>query len=195
MSITATPIAYKNINLNNEYSISGAKLPICSWNSDVYINWLTQNAVSIGISTFAPLLNQKQNPVSISLNTANNINSILQAEMIPNQAKGNTNCGDVNFSKGYSGFTLYYTTIKDDYAKIIDNYFTRFGYAIKSLKIPNITGRKYWNYVEIGNTEEIGNGEVPSSYMENINNACRKGVTIWHNHANIGNFSLNNEII
>ena len=32
----------------------------------------------------------------------------------------------------------------------------RFGYAVKSLAMPNITGRAYWNYVEIGASEEIG---------------------------------------
>ena len=69
------------------------------------------------------------------------------------------------------------------------------GYAIRHLESPNLTGRTYWNYVEIGNNEEIGYGDVPSKYMEDINNACRKGITIWHNHANLGNFSLNNTIV
>ena len=31
--------------------------------------------------------------------------------------------------------------------------------------------------------------------MSEINNACRKGVTIWHNHDNVGNYSLDNSII
>lgn len=85
--------------------------------------------------------------------------------------------------------------VKTECLKIIDDYFTRFGYAVKSLAMPNITGRKYWNYVEIGASEEIGYGEVLAKYMDTINNACRRGVTIWHNHANVGNYSLNNEII
>ena len=84
---------------------------------------------------------------------------------------------------------------KTQFLKIIDDYYTRFGYAIKSLETPNITGRKYWNYVEIGSSECIGYGEVPTIFMNDINNACRKGVTIWHNHSNIGNYSLNNVII
>ena len=50
-------------------------------------------------------------------------------------------------------------------------------------------------YVEIGKNESIGFGSVPTSYMEEINNACRKGVTIWHNHDNIGNYSLDNSIV
>lgn len=69
------------------------------------------------------------------------------------------------------------------------------GYAIKRIISPNITGRKYWNYVEIGSTEEIGYGNVPSKYMDTINNACRRGVTIWHNHANVGDYTLDNSII
>lgn len=84
---------------------------------------------------------------------------------------------------------------KTEHLKIIDDYFTRFGYAIKSLELPNITGRRYWNYIEIGSSEEIGYGEVPSKFMDTINNACKRGVTIWHNHANVGNYNIDNSII
>ena len=58
-----------------------------------------------------------------------------------------------------------------------------------------MTGRKNWNYVEIGSSEEIGYGEVPKKFMDIINNACRRGVTIWHNHENLGNFSVDNSIV
>ena len=79
--------------------------------------------------------------------------------------------------------------------RIIDDYFTRYGYKIIRVVSPNITGRTYWNYVEIGANEDIGTGNVPTKYMDEINKACRRGVTIWHNHANIGNFALNNTIV
>lgn len=69
------------------------------------------------------------------------------------------------------------------------------GYATNRVKLPNITGRQNFNYVEIGQAEEIGYGEVPSIFMNNINNACRRGVTIWHNHDNLGNYNIDNEII
>jgi hypothetical protein len=30
--------------------------------------------------------------------------------------------------------------------------------------------------------------------MNVINTACQNGVTIWHNHTNIGNYNLNNSL-
>lgn len=38
-------------------------------------------------------------------------------------------------------------------------------------------------------------GNVPFKFMEELNSACRKGVTIWHNHSNIGNYNVQNDII
>lgn len=84
---------------------------------------------------------------------------------------------------------------KTEYLRIIDDYFSRFGYKINEILTPNIVGRQNWNYVEIGSSEDIGYGTVPSKYMDEINKACRRGVTIWHNHNNVGNYSLNNPIV
>lgn len=105
------------------------------------------------------------------------------------------NTGDVNYSAKNNTFNFYNYHCKPEYMKIIDDYFTRFGYKINNLELPNIVGRRNWNYLEIGQSESVGYGSVPSSYMEEINNACRKGVTIWHNHDNIGNYNLDNSII
>lgn len=84
---------------------------------------------------------------------------------------------------------------KAEYLRIIDDYFTRFGYKINRVLTPNLTGRRNFNYVEIGKSEEIGYGDIPNNYMEQINNIFRKGVTIWHNNSNVGNYSVNNDII
>ena len=69
------------------------------------------------------------------------------------------------------------------------------GYAINKTETPNITGRKYWNYVEIGDSDEIGYGDVPHKFMDEINKAFRRGTTIWHSHDNIGSWDLVNTIV
>ena len=188
------PFDYKGIDKNYNETIPLAKFPTCSWSSDAFINWLTANAVNISsniVSTGASLVTG--NIGTVAGNIAGLIGQFYQASLLPSITGGN-NTGDVNFSSGKNTFIIYHMRAKTEYLKIIDDYFTRFGYAIKKLEMPNIVGRKYWNYVEIGASEEIGYGEVPNKFMEIINNACRRGVTIWHNHANVGNYNLNNII-
>jgi hypothetical protein len=189
------PFDYKGIDKNYNETIPLAKFPTCSWSSDAFINWLTANAVNISsniVSTGASVATG--NIGTVAGNIAGLIGQFYQASLLPSITGGN-NSGDVNFSSGKNTFVIYHMRAKTEYLKIIDDYFTRFGYAIKKLEMPNIVGRKYWNYVEIGASEEIGYGDVPNKFMEIINNACRRGITIWHNHANVGNYSLNNEII
>lgn len=194
-SVRLVPRAYKNIDYNYQESIPLAKFPTCSWSSDAFTNWLVSNAVNVGSS----LVNlgagiATGNVASVSGNIAGLIGNFYSANLQPNIEGGN-NTGDIIFSSGKNTFSLYHMRSKNEYMKIIDDYFSRFGYKINNIETPNIVGRQYWNYVEIGDSEEIGYGEVPSKFMDIINNACRKGVTIWHNHANVGNYSLNNTII
>ena len=208
-SIRLIPRGYKNIDRNYDEALPLSKFPTCSWSSDAFTNWLTQNGVNIAtnllltaggvalsVATGGVATPAVAGALALSTagNIANTIGQFYQASLLPSITGGN-NTGDVNFASRQNMFAIHHLRAKTEYLKIIDDYFTRFGYAIKSLELPNITGRRYWNYVEIGASEEIGYGEVPAKYMDTINNACRKGVTIWHNHANVGNYSLNNTII
>lgn len=202
------PKNYKGMATNDDEALALGKYPTCAWSSDAFTNWLTQNSVNMAVSlgltagaiagtiatggATAPVLEGAV--MSVAGNIGNTIGQFYQASLLPNINGGQAN-GDVIWACNRNKFSFRQMRVKTEYLKIIDDYFTRFGYAIKSLELPNITGRKYWNYVEIGSNEEIGYGEVPSKYMDIINNACRRGVTIWHNHANVGNYSLNNTIV
>lgn len=202
------PKNYKGMATNDDEALALGKYPTCAWSSDAFTNWLTQNSVNMAVSlgltagavattiatggATAPALAGAV--MSVAGNIGNTIGQFYQASLLPNINGGQAN-GDVIWACNRNMFSFRQMRVKTEYLKIIDDYFTRFGYAVKSLEMPNITGRKYWNYVEIGANEEIGYGEVPSKYMDTINNACRRGVTIWHNHANVGNYSLNNTIV
>lgn len=202
------PKNYKGMATNDDEALALGKYPTCAWSSDAFTNWLTQNSVNMAVSlgltagavastiatggATAPILAGAV--TSVAGNIGSQIGQFYQASLLPNISGGQAN-GDIIWNCNRNMFSFRQMRVKKEYLKIIDDYFTRFGYAIKSLEMPNITGRQYWNYVEIGASEEIGYGEVPSKFMDIINNACRKGVTIWHNHANVGNYSLNNTIV
>ena len=200
MSIKCTPYNYKNGALGNSWGegIVGGKTPQCSWITDYYTNWLTQNAVNEGLTAIKAF-----NPFDSSVNILSGLESVVQsrtkASFVPDTVNGNVNAGDINFTKTKGGFTYLPKCIKPEYARIIDDYFTLKGYQVNRLKVPNQTGRTYWNYVKIADGEEIAMSNkpisVPAKSIDVINNIYRTGVTIWHDHAHMGDFSLNNTIL
>ena len=203
-SIKCVPYQYKcgGENNNEDEGIMAGKYPTLSWSEDAYTNWLTQNAVNLGLGLASNVISivsgvASGNGIGIisgSMGIASQIGQVYEHSLVPYTAKGNTNGGDINVCSNSQGFYFYQMSIRQEYTKIIDDYFTRYGYKINRILTPNITGRTYWNYVEIGGSESIGYGEIPQNFLNTINNACRRGVTIWHNHSNIGNYSLDNSL-
>ena len=166
----------------------------CQWVSDTFKSWFANNKISIGLNEISALIGGISNPVSLVQSGGNLINDFYQARKMSGSVHGKSSSG-LDVAEGNLGFRILQECIKAEYAREIDAYFTRYGYAINNIESPNITGRTNWNYIEIGNTESIGYGSVPSNFMEQINNICRKGVTIWHNHTNLGDYSLSNTIV
>lgn len=198
------------------WGIPLAKIPQGSWNADMYTNWMTQNGINIlGMRIDAPTAHAIGGTLSALTGAATlDVDSIgsgigamfgavqeqYRASMIPNQIGGQTTVGDVTFAYDKLAPTYYKMQIREESARIIDDWFTRFGYKINRVKVPNQIGRTYWNFVKIGAGESIGYSSnvarsVPAASMEVINTIYRNGTTIWHNHANIGNYSLNNTIV
>ena len=91
------------------------------------------------------------------------------------------------------GFVYYQMSIKAEYAKIIDDYFSMFGYKVNSLKLPNIYGRKNWNFVKTIDCNFDGN--FPQSDLNEIKNMFNSGITLWHSPDTMYDYSQNNSII
>ena len=190
----------------------GAKFPVCSWTNDSFTNWETQQSVNIKIAQIESafkiggmIMNSQAgegNPASSYVGLfeqqAQHVSERYQHALVPPQASGSLNGGDVTFARNEQNFGYYKMSIKQEYARKIDEYFNKFGYQVNEIKLPNQTGRTYWNFVQIGSYEEIGYsnnlGSVPAFAMENINNIYRNGVTIWHSHDNLGNYNLDNSL-
>lgn len=127
------------------------------------------------------------------LGIANTLGEIYKESLIPNQSNGNINCGDVITASGNNDFHFQSMTIKEEYARIIDNYFSMFGYKVNETKIPNLTGRRNWNYVK---TIDINiEATIPQADLEEIKNEFNSGITIWHNTSTFLDYSQNNDII
>lgn len=221
-SVKATPVDYKYITGNEnayDYGISGAKYPICAWTTDSYTNWLTQNSINMehqwNQAIFAGGYEAIQNAAGVSLSTgnallgagaglagyaANLIGTALQqhraksqANLIPDQARGNANAGDIVWSKLKSQYTFIPMSIKPEVAYCIDEFFSQFGYKCNRVKVPNITGRRNWNYVKT-----VGcyiDADIPQDDLAEIKSMFDKGITLWHNPATFADYSQTNDII
>lgn len=231
-SVIVYPENYKGIEKNYNEAIQQGKFPTLSWSGDAFTNWLTQNAVNIGLGVVGDVIglatgmqntaqsneigavkaasagmaghftpeSQAGNIINFGMSIAGTVANIYQHSICPQTIRGNTNCGDVLTAEKINTVKAYKMSITSQFARIIDDYFDRKGYATNRIKVPNQTGRQYWNYVQISADDDIGYSaddytSVPTRSMQIINNVYRKGVTIWHNHANIGDFSLNNTIV
>ena len=81
-------------------------------------------------------------------------------------------------------------TITTYQAKILDDYFDRYGYICGKLKIPNRTSRPHWNYVK---TQAVNvKGPIPTADLTKIKAIYNKGVTFWRNGWEVGLYNLDN---
>ena len=198
------PVSYKNYTVNAEvfeYGVTGAKYPICAWSSDYYTNWVTQNAVNIGVNVATTALSAGINAsygnyVGAATSLLSGVGGVMaqhyQAQVHPDQAKGNTNSSDI-LPAWQRYFTVDCMSVRAEVARTIDDFFSMFGYKVNRVKIPNITGRRNWNYVKT-----IGcyiDGDIPQDDMQEIKDMFNKGVTFWHNPNTFADYSQNNDII
>ena len=92
--------------------------------------------------------------------------------------------------RGRNGFSFYKMAIKQEYAKIIDDFFSMYGYKVNEVKIPNITGRQNWNYVKTIDCNLLG--DIPQEDMQKLKDIFNSGVTFWHNPNTFLDYSQSN---
>lgn len=191
-----------------DYGINGTQYPVLSWISDYYLNWRARNSqylefqdrlfgLRVGgqfISSIASGGELGGDWLGDSLEyVGNRFQQEHEAKITPPSAKGNVNAGDLQFATANDRFTLKQMTIRNEYARKLDDFFSMYGYKIMQCKVPNITGRQNWNYVKtIGAVIE---GDVPQSDMQEIKALFNRGITIWHNASTFLDYSQTNNIV
>lgn len=203
--IKVYPLNFKRQTQGNEvYGFSVAKLPICSWTTSSYDIWLAQNALNMNVGVafdtanalVAVASNQNSNSLGVGLSLAQSISEKLvakyHAERMPNQSHGNINSSEFNFAQG-KFVEFRKMSVRAEYARIIDDYFNAYGYATHRVKVPNITGRKYWNFVKTQGC--YIEGHLPNNDLTELRNMFDNGITFWHDPTKFMDYTQNNEIV
>lgn len=105
------------------------------------------------------------------------------------QATGNKSNAVVH-EMNYHYIALYRMCIKPYFAKKIDDYFTKYGYAINELGYPNPNARPHFTFIKTVGCDV--KASLPSQLVEQINSIHDNGITFWKNLDSIGDYSLDN---
>ena len=88
------------------------------------------------------------------------------------------------------GFTVYEKFIKPEYAKRIDAYFDKYGYAQRSMYVPERQNRNHWSYLKTVGCNIKGN--INNTDLVTIKTIYDNGITTWNNLAEVGHYELDN---
>ena len=129
-------------------------------------------------------------------NAANILGGMYQAHRHADELHGAKFCGNVNYANNDMTYHVARARVTQEYARIIDNYFSMFGYAINKLDIPNIfkshtLKRPHWNYIKTG-TCEMSINNCPANIASMIQDIYNNGITFWESGDEVGNYSLDN---
>lgn len=208
--LVARPCSYKGVpdyselggytTLNTE-AITLESYPMCSWNTDAFKAWVAQNSVPIILDSVSSLATTGVHSVAsevplatVASGAIGGITSILsqtyKASIAADICRGNINNGGVNTATGKQQFYKSRCHITKYFAKMIDNFFSMFGYAVNLLQIPNIKARPHWTYIKTRDC--CITGTLPADVANKICEIHNNGVTYWKNANEIGNYSLDN---
>lgn len=131
--------------------------------------------------------------------TINLVAQVKTASTQPNHARGQQS-SSVFCAMGYQGFHYMPYRIQGQFAKIIDDFFSMYGYKTNRLKVPNRNGRKAWNYVKTCGCNLTGS--APADVTASLVQIYDKGITFWrcidlsagNPFTRVGNYSLDNSL-
>lgn len=80
-------------------------------------------------------------------------------------------------------------SLRRTFAEKIDEYFSRYGYAVHRVGVPNINSRPAFNFLRC--TDAHVDGNIPNEDLLEIKAIMEHGVTFWHT-TDVGNYEVNN---
>lgn len=204
-----------NTEIPFENGIDSAPYPTVAQIGDAYNIWLAQNRNTVlnGYSerkskNLMEFFNSATNFMSgggpnvvkevynYSMETMLNVSRInaelSDRDLAPGTATGMQSQG-LSFQNGKQNFSFYVKTVDETYAKIIDDYWTCYGYPVRQVQTPQTHVRNGFTYIKTVGC--VVHGQAPDKAKKTIQNIFNTGVRFWANRNSIGDYSINNDPI
>lgn len=213
----------EHLNENFVEAVTIKGTPKVPWITDQYKAWLAQKQSQLNVQQYTmerakalqiptaiyDMANSiaSINPVGIaggvksSLEKYSNTSIDLMSQQAQlNDAKNmpltasNYATSDIYYKCGEYGFRAMYTFIPKEYAELVDQYFTMFGYQMDSLRKPDFFARKSYTYVKYNGYSTANISGMPDSARIQWQNVMMSGITFWESSVGIGNYGADNSV-
>lgn len=128
-------------------------------------------------------------------NAYNQISAVMaqkeDAKAQPPQARG-VHSVNLNVACNRQTFSFYYKSVRGEYARQIDDYFTMFGYRINRIQAPVINARPAFTYVKTLGCNVAG--QMCAEDICAIERIFDNGVTFWRDGDQIGDYTQDNAV-
>lgn len=127
---------------------------------------------------------------SANIATAQLVAKKQDAEHQPSNMRGQIMAYSFNTAQGEIGFAVLEKCVRKEYAQMIDDYFEKYGYAVRRLITPSILTRPHWTYLKTCGC--IIDGVINAQDAQTIKGIYDNGITTWKKLEEVGNYNLNN---
>lgn len=219
-SVMVYPRNYQGIPHNIDSGFTIKDFTQCSTANDAYKLWWAKNREIVNAGYFAagsqvalgamnifmaanapaPLSNPGANDGAVMGGlgqVVNGVNMGLQtwastkaAEHEANRTSMGNPSTNLLTAIGWNRFSLYKRSVKKDFAKAIDDFFTMYGYRTNKVKVPNVSSRPYFNYIQTNGINIVG--AIPNDDMARLKRIYDEGITLWNPNATVGDYSVDN---
>lgn len=208
-TLVAFPLYYANTAKNLGQSIVYKNFAKVALSIDTFKAWIAQSGTNVALEHFGNFFGWDSGTVD----TAKQVMGFLGG-IVKGGVSGAFNCvaqtsknifaaptcigtggGQINLKMGVEGITFYQVCITEEYARIIDNYFSRFGYAINRVQMPNLQARNLWTYVKtqdcvLKNMSGVASKDgVEAGVLRRLCDIFNNGVTVWNTTEHFGDQS------
>lgn len=217
--IILLPTQYNGYAIAYNDSMTLSNFPICAWNSDTYKAWLAQNKNVLSLTEEVAREDATYALAGALFNTAGSlamgdvtgvgeawrnfagqykssyrtIQSLMAQKadkaILPPNNHGQALNDSINTARNLNSFNFYQMSIREEYARRIDDYFDLYGYPIMEIQNINLSSRSSWNFIKTENIQI--QGAIDLDQRAQLCAIFDNGVTVWHTD-DIGNYSLSN---
>lgn len=203
-----------NDSFNACESVTLSGFPQCAFTIDSFRAWLAQSSIpdvagisAAGITTAAGAAGgigaavagagalTVAAPVAVAAAGAialvGGVSSLINKFTKGSRTRGSQGASTLTAAREYIPH-FRHMSIRPEKARIIDDYFDRYGYVCGRLKIPNRNVRPHWTYTKTQAVNITGN--IPTNDLDKIKSIYNNGITFWRNGYEVGLYNLDNRV-